>query len=84
MRTFILIALAIFAFAAVAHAEDDTDEFNSHMMQCLTNAQKFFNDDSVGSKLKELAQKTSEFIQELKMKARAVQRKYIQDLLEEN
>ncbi|VUZ42735.1 unnamed protein product, partial [Hymenolepis diminuta] len=64
-------------------SEDKTEDFNSHVTQYLDNAQKFFNDDPVGSKLKEIAQKTSEFVQELKMKVRALQRKYIQDLLKE-
>ncbi|VDO02406.1 unnamed protein product [Rodentolepis nana] len=82
MRTFILIALTVLAFVAVSQAE--TDDSQVRVMQSFADIKKFFAEDPAGIKLKDIAQETCAFIQQVRMKARAALRQYLQKLLKEN
>nr|CDS29664.1 AntigenB like protein [Hymenolepis microstoma] len=82
MRTFILFALTVFAFLAVAQAE--TDDNQARVMQTFADIKKFFAEDPAGIKIKDIAQETCAFAQQVRMKVRAALRQYLKNLLNEN
>ncbi|VDL58803.1 unnamed protein product [Hymenolepis diminuta] len=85
MRTFILIALTIIAFVAVAQAqEEDNDDFKRRVIMRIADVKKFFTEDPAGKKLREIAMDVGVFTQMVRLKIRAALKTYVQNLLKEN
>ncbi|EUB56071.1 hypothetical protein ECG_08342 [Echinococcus granulosus] len=84
MKFYIVLALALVAFVAIAVAEDDIDsKAKKGVMKSVAELKEFFASDPMGQKLASICKELKDFFLLARTKARSALRDYVKRLMDE-